>query len=585
MTLEETLYDYTNDTLKTLIRLAGDSPPARKDDLVAHLVALLTTPASLRELWEQMDDLSQKAVASAYHNDGLFHAAAFAAQYGSVPERPRKHKWSWASREPILMDLLIHDGEIPSDLMPLLADRVAPPDPFQITGQADAPRTVTVRGEELPLTRLDTEKTGLSDLLAYLHLASQGEIRLTKAGRRITAGSARKVLPNLTEGDFFALPDQPRAADTLRPFALDVFTREGGLVSSRRTSATLTQKGHALWQTRDPELLLAAFERWTHEGGFDELSRITAISGQEASKTRLTPPARRREQIAEALSWCPAGVWISVEEFLRALLIWHFDFDVEQTDYSHLKLGASSGYDHGWSGRDYWRIVNGLYVQTVLWEYLGTIGALDLLYVPAEEMVLDVETYYGYHGEVFSPYDGLVSFRINDLGAYLLGQAPDYAPLRPSREVLFSVEEDRTLTLHEPDALTPHLRMQLDLVAEPLEEDGRYRLTSQRLLAALEAGRDGEELAAFLTRYHDGPLPAAVTEWLERLQENSRLFRRGRQALFIKVKRKELVDQVLDDPVLGRFTHKMDAKTLVIPASREARFRSRLRELEYVLLP
>ncbi len=584
MKLEETLYGYTNDTLKTLIKLTGDSPPTRKDDLVAHLMGRLTTPASLHDVWEQMDDLSQKAVASAYHNDGLFHAAAFAAQYGSLPERPRKSEWVWYSREPILMDLFIHEGEIPSDLMPLLADRVAPPDPFRITGQTEAPSAVVVQDEELPLTRLDTEKTGLSDLLAYLHMVDQGEIRLTSAGRRITAGSARKVLPNLTEGDFFPLADKPRAADTFRPFALDVFTQEGGLVSSRTTSTTLTQQGRALWQTRDPELLLEAFEAWTHEGDFDELSRVSAISGQEASKTRLTPPARRRKQIVEALSWCPAGVWIDIEEFLRALLIWHFDFDVEETDYSHLMLRSSYAYDYGWSGRDYWRVVNGLYVQTVLWEYLGTIGALDLLYVPAEEMVLDVETYYGYYDEAFSPYDGLVHFRINDLGAYLLGQAAEYEALRPSKETLFSVDENRTLTVLASDALTPHLRMQLDLVAEPLEEDGRYRLTSERLLAALEKGRDWEELVEFLTRYHEGPVPAAVTGWLGRLRENSRLFRRGSRALFIKVKRKELVDTVLDDPVLGRFTHKKDAKTLVIPASREARFRSRLRELEYVLL-
>ena len=220
MTLKDTLYDYTNDTLKTLIKLTGDSPPTRKDDLVGHLYSLLTTPASLHAIWEDLDDLSQKAVASAYHNDGLFHADAFAAQYGSLPERPQKHSWVWYSYEPILMDVLIHDGEIPSELMPLLEELVPPPDPFRVAGQTDAPSTVEVGGEELPLQRIDTEKTGLSDLLAYLHLVDQGAIRLTKAGSRITAGSARKVLPNLTEGDFFPLPDKPRAADTIRPYGL-----------------------------------------------------------------------------------------------------------------------------------------------------------------------------------------------------------------------------------------------------------------------------------------------------------------------------------------------------------------------------
>jgi hypothetical protein len=38
------------------------------------------------------------------------------------------------------------------------------------------------------------------------------------------------------------------------------------------------------------------------------------------------------------------------------------------------------------------------------------------------------------------------------------------------------------------------------------------------------------------------------------------------------------------DPILQKFCHRIDRRTLVIPANKENAFRSRLKELEYVLL-
>jgi hypothetical protein len=59
-------------------------------------------------------------------------------------------------------------------------------------------------------------------------------------------------------------------------------------------------------------------------------------------------------------------------------------------------------------------VIRELYTNAVLWEYLGSIGALDLLYLPPEVVEYD------------SLYEGLIFFRINPLGAYLFGQAGEY---------------------------------------------------------------------------------------------------------------------------------------------------------------
>jgi hypothetical protein len=324
--------------------------------------------------------------------------------------------------------------------------------------------------------------------------------------------------------------------------------------------------------------LLQAFETWTQQGRFDELSRISGLKGQKARGTRLTKPASRREAVIEALSWCPVGEWIDIADFYRAIKVWHFDFDVEDTYYSNLYVGYK---EYGFYGHTYWTVVKGLYVNAVLWEYLGSIGALDLLYIHPEDA--DLQTEHLYHDyEYLSLYDGLCYFRINNLGAYLLGQASEYAPTQPQQQALFAILEDLRVTLLQPDDLTPNDRSLLEQMAKPIDQT-QYRLDTQQFLTALEEGANFDLLAEFLRQRHSGPLPEEVTAWLEKVQQNSRAFKRGEPALFIKAQSAELVDMVLADPALQKFCHLISQHTFVIPARREKAFRARLKELEYIL--
>ena len=43
---------------------------------------------------------------------------------------------------------------------------------------------------------------------------------------------------------------------------------------------------------------------------------------------------------------------------------------------------------YGWNGYDD-ATIREMYTNVVLWEYLGTIGALDLIYLPPEETEYD----------------------------------------------------------------------------------------------------------------------------------------------------------------------------------------------------
>ena len=589
MELSEILYQQTNDILKRLAGLCGCSGATRKDDLVRCIHKAVMTPTSLERLWAKLDNLSKKAVAAAYHNDGEFNATAFAAQYGSLPERPQS-QWSWEAK-PILLDLFlysplprqafnVYNPIIPSDLMPLLAKLVPPPDKFQVVGSRAAPKTVVGRYRKpVDLICVETEQVGLHDVVAYLRLVNEGKITTDYASGRATLASIKHIVASLLQNDFLPLPEKYRANQTIRPFGLDVFAQESGLVKTgAKNRLQLTSTGQKFYQTQTAEILLEAFETWTCEGSFDELSRISAIKGQKSRSTFITTPSSRREAIVEALSWCPAGVWIDLEEFYRAVKIWHFDFEVEKTAYSSLYVGSKE-YGELY-GEIYWPVVKGSYIKVVLWEYLGSIGALDLLYTYPEDAPLKAKL--PFFDEFFSPYDGLKYFRINPLGAYLLGQAGEYLPSKPLYQPLFTISADLVVTLTNPAELTPNNLSYLEQMAAPIG-NGCYRLDTQRLLTSLEEGQDLDHLANFLQKRHAGSLSPEVLAWLEQIKENSQAFRKAENALFIQAKSADLVELALADPILQKICYSIDKKTIVIPANKEKVLRARLKELEYIL--
>lgn len=602
MKLMDILEQYTVERLKPLANFCDCKGLNKKADLIHCIYKSLTTLNSLIDLWNRLDPLSQKAVTAAYHNDGELNTNAFIAQYRALPHRPKKHRWS-SRINPILLDLFLYSptdpyfyyfysGQsynliMPSDLLPLVGEIVPEADRFQIKGQSNLP--TTTKGKNRKMVKLniaETEQAGLHDLIAYLRLVDEGNITVTSSAKRLSLGSTKKhLMPNLLNADFLPLPTQYRTADTIRPFALDVFSQESGLVNVQRTSLSLSETGQLFYQTKNSEILLDAFERWTEQGSFDELSRISAIKRQNTKKTKLTSPAIRREAIVEALSWCPTGVWIDIEEFYRAIRIWHFDFDVEKTADINLQIeDGISIYNHS----AYWILIKGSYINVLLWEYLGSIGAIDLAYIDPNDVPSKKPPGVSYAINPLSVYDGLRYFRINNLGAYLLGQASEYIPSHPVDHRLFEVAADLSITIINPNQLTPndygYIEQMAVLVKEESEVKAKYKLDTQQLLTTLENGGSVDHLRQFLQDGHQNPLPIAVKSWFDTIKYNSQLIKLSTPALLIKIKSTELAQTLINDPVLKRFCHLINNTTLVIPASRQKSFKARLKVLGYVLL-
>ena len=154
----------------------------RKDDRIAYISQTLLDKPSLRFLWQQMDGISRRAISVAFHNGGEFNQAAFVAQYGTSAAAPQEEGRlvSYYYKEPILFDLFVIGGHIPDDLMPLLADLVLQPERFQIEGAAEAPVSLELGGYVEDVTAVETELIGRTDLLTYLQLMEQQQLRFER---------------------------------------------------------------------------------------------------------------------------------------------------------------------------------------------------------------------------------------------------------------------------------------------------------------------------------------------------------------------------------------------------------------------
>jgi hypothetical protein len=594
MNLTDILNRYQPISLQALARLCGQSPATATDaaDLVRRIAGVMTSPAGLQRQWSQLDDLSRKAVSLAAHNNGEFDAQVFVARYGRLPERPPA-KYAW---QPVAigLDLFLHYNRIPDDLLPLLEAWVPRPEPFQIAGVTRAPETTIVKGRPLALRRADTEQAGLHDLATLLRLAEDGALFVSSSTQMPTRGAVKQLLPLLHNGDFLELPADFKAADAIRPVGLTAFAIGGGLVEisggGPHDRLWPTEAGRAWLRSQDPALLLEAFERWTTSAGFDELARVRAIRGQRASGASLSQPGSRREKIIEALSWCPVGVWIDVEDFFRAVLIWHFNFDAHEANFTWrntLSIGREPV-----SSTTHWRAVNGLNILAVLWDRLASIGALDILYLPPETAGYDAHVYYP-DAPYFSLCDGLKYFRINGLGAYLLGQHAEFGPPRTTGPYLVierlagyspGMPASETFVLEIPASVQVSAADQLALgqVAEP-QGERRFQISLESLLAALERGHDLDASLAFLAEKSTRPLTPELALLFADALGRSKAFATPEPALFVEARTAEIAQLVMQDPKLKRICKLVGDRTIALPASRRTTLRTRLRELGYLL--
>jgi len=357
-----------------------------------------------------------------------------------------------------------------------------------------------------------TEHEAQANLKAVLQLCAAGRLRCSEKTHRPSAATVKAVAEALSGGDFYA--EEPIAS-----FAWPLLLQAGGLAELTSGKLALTARGRTALAKPTHDTLALLWQRWLSRGVIDEFSRVEAIKGQRAANV-LTAVKPRRAQVGAALAACAPGEWTDVDTLFRTMREAGHDPRIARSERALWKLYledpeyGSLGYD----GFHNWELLQGRYTLAVLFEYAAVLGLIDVDHRPPVGARDDYRDNWGADWtDCISRYDGLLTLRLNPLGAYATGQTATYLPSpAPADTAPKSSGGLKVLPNHDVvalDGLAPAETLLLDAFAERTG-DRVWALTSASLLAAVDAGRDLAELRHHLNAATTVPLPQTVTTLL-----------------------------------------------------------------------
>ena len=597
-TLRDALFDHMNsDDLKKLGSLTKQEMPSRKDDR-ANLILRYLDGSGLQAAWRHLDELQRAAVAEVVHSEETyFPADLFHAKYGRSPvwESNEENRYY---RKPSPLCFFFYKGVMPDDLKARLKAFVPPPakakiatldrlpDAYDVpykTWNASA-RSYEEKTEAKPLTVHETERTAQRELLAVLRLIDAGKVAVSDKTRRPSNSTLDAIAAVLDGGDYYPrLPVKNKWDDEnagpIRAFAWPLIVQAGGLAQLSGSRLQLTRAGRVAFSEPPAGTLRMLWKKWLITTIIDEFSRIECVKGQTGKGQRaMSAVAQRRTAIADGLTKCPAGAWISTDELLRFMRASGADFIVTRNPWSLYLCDphyGSLGSGCGW-------ILEERYLLGLLLEYASTLGLLDVALLPPAGARPDYGGLWGTDElPFFSRYDGLMYFRINALGAYCLGMATTYqsAPLevRPVLRVLPNLE----IAAIGPD-LEQGDRLALDVYATRVSEYV-WRLDAGKVLGAIEEGRPVAEIREFLAARSGEEIPDTVARLLDDAAERSVKLQDRGLARLIECADPALAALLANDSRVRKHCIRAGDRHLAVPASSETAFKRAVKEAGYLV--
>jgi hypothetical protein len=297
-------------------------------------------------------------------------------------------------------------------------------------GTASATQERTAHVGSGPVLVRWTAPDALSNLVAVLELAADGQVRCDAATRRPSAATVKLIEDALVAGDFYD------SGEPITAFAWPLLIQAGGLAVLAReddpprpprrgiagTRLELSPRGRATLDRPSYEALAALWARWLRSVSQDELARVEAIKGQRKPGT-LTPAAARRAVVAAALAALEPGAWTGVGKLLGIVRGQRPPLVATRSLRALWRLYVIDSYygSLGYAGPRAWDLVEGRYALCVLFEYAATVGLLDVAYTDPRGARGDYRALWGADQlSCLSRYDGLAAVRVNELGAAVL---------------------------------------------------------------------------------------------------------------------------------------------------------------------
>jgi hypothetical protein len=595
---DELLSSLTVEQLKPrLALLETRERPSRKADIITLLRRHLLSP-QLRDYWERLESVDRHAVAEAIHNwDGRFEPVRFSNKYLDIPQTFKAGGARQSRKKNSALFLFFYNNIVPNELCTRLKAFVPKPKPDTLATTADdeIPEASRPAGEKYPenpasspfrVRRVAMETVVRHDLPALLHLVDSGQIGVSDKTGLASAASLRKIDAVLMGGDFYSEEDErglkkwdPGPLRPIRPYAWPVLLQTGGLAKRNGKKLDLTRKGKMALSAPFADTVKGLYGRWHNKGMLDEFRRIDVVKGQAGKGRRMTGAAERRAVVEEALGCCPVGEWVHVDELFRYMQAQGHGFEVAH-DYWKLYVADSHYGSLGYSGCHGFEILQGRYILVYLFEYLATLGMIDVAYVLPYGMRDDYRSLWGADGlSLFSRYDGLLYFRLNPLGAWCLDLCDEYRAVESPKAPLLTVSEDLHIGLVR--AGEPGELLLLDRYAERISEQA-WLLTPESILGAMGQGQDPGVFLEFLEHRSERALGPSAADFFAEIENRRVALRDGGTARLLHCSDAGIVRLLTSDPATRDHCLQGGAKILVVPDKAQKGFRKGLRKLGYI---
>ena len=596
LTLENCLNDLTVSELKSRLNLLTGKPKlTRKAEIIALLSSELLS-AKLENYWHRLNKLEQAAVAEAIYSwKGKFYQQRFLSKYEKVPAYFTSHSIKSAQRS--VLALFFYKGSLATELADTCQAYVQPPAQYQLTEYSDEsikdPVKIRLKAIEETsdnyspkLTTLSTETHVIHDLQAVLKLVENGKLTVSEKTNIAGTATIKKITAILLDGDFYSAQDdwgldsyEGGAITPIRAYAWPLLLQSSGLVKRIGTKLQLTAKGKKASTVPIEETMRLIYERWLKKGILDEFRRIDVIKGQTGKGRRMADVFDRRIAIEDALMACPENAWIAVDDFFRFVQAENFGFQVIY-DYWRLYI-ADSHYGNLGYGACNFEVIQGRYILVYLFEYLATLGMIDVAFLPPYYIRDDYKEMQEAHDlYFFSRYDGLLFFRLNPLGSYCLHRREQYQPPKQNSSSLLYTDDSLNITLQR--SATPSEKLILDQYLKP-DTDKTFRFDLDYLMQATEQGGDLKIFAKFLDDAAEQPLSNSIQEQIAILEERCNAFADLGNARLLNCASTALAKMLATDPSTTKHCFHVHDKLLVIPDKSGNAFHKAAKKLGYIV--
>jgi hypothetical protein len=593
------LQQYTVPQLKQLAGLIASGLPNRKAEVVELIHTHLTAPETLRREWQLLAEIQQAAVAEVVHSaETRLDTAQFKAKYGQKPDLGSSSGYGYSSKNSLTrLNLFFYNYYLPLDLKEQLKAFVSPPRAAKLktddlpetitqtfTEYTSESRTFTKQTVETPLTRQDTERAALQDIVSVLRLVEAGKIKVSDKTYRVSAAGAKTISQVLYGGDFYP-PDEvlddydQTPIGPIKAFAWPLLLQSAGFARLNGTKLELTTAGQKALRNPPEQALQTAWHKWLKSKLLDEFNRIDVIKGQTGKgKRQFTAVPGRRATIAEALAECPVNQWLGFDEFSRHMQATGHKFEVAR-DFWNFYIADPNYGSLGYAGYSDWHVVQARYMLAFLFEYAATLGLIDVAYIHPAGARGDYHSMWGTDDlSCLSRYDGLFYFRLNNLGAWVLGLTPKYTPSPVEQRQILKVLPNLEVVATAP--LPPGDQLFLELFTTQTAENV-WKIERPRLIESLENGQRLADIETFLRANSGAELPNPVAILLTESAERVTSLRYRGEALLIEANDPVLAQLIANDGKLRSLCLLAGGHTIVIPKENEATFRRNLRQLGY----